>query len=103
VGQPDTIPPQVSGLSLTPNPPATCQLTHVSAQVTDNIGVQSVSVQWTYQGSTQSTSMTPAGGSTYSASLALGGNGGDVAVTVQARDAAGNTSSASTKATVQLC
>src|SRR5205807_1981636 len=104
-GPPDNAAPAVSQVAVQPDPPDTCSRTTVSAQVTDNVGVQSVTAQWTYQGASHSTTMTTAGGSTYSATLGnpLGGNGGQLSVTVVGRDAAGNTGSASTSTTVVLC
>ncbi len=109
----DTAKPVISNAAVTPGtvydpgfctPPKQATLT---AHVTDNKGVASVKASWTLKGTPVTKTMSPAGGGVYTATFGpiaantLGGHETvSVAVTITAKDAAGNTTTTTVHVTV---
>lgn len=101
---PDTTPPVIGAISVTQADP--CKPI-VSAQITDNVGVSSVTLKGT-SGSpfpfNQTVAMSPAGGATWKGTFTMpSGFTGIVNFSITAHDAAGNTATSSSKFTDNGC
>ena len=97
---PDTTPPVIGAISVTQTD--ACKPI-VSAQITDNVGVSSVTLKgtsgspWNFN---QTVAMSPAGGATWKGTFTMpSGFTGIVNLSITAHDAAGNTTTSSSKFT----
>ncbi len=109
----DTTKPVISSAAASPTTiydPGYCtppNQASITAHVTDNTGVASVTASWSLKGTPTTKTMSPGGGGTYTATFGpiaantLGGHEtASVAVTITAKDAAGNSATTTVHVTV---
>jgi hypothetical protein len=110
--QPDTSSPVISGLTVNPTLILTqsggcaaySRTTTVQVTVTDNSSVSTVTGSWSVAGESGQITLSPSGGSIYSGTIGPVNTTGTLAITIQASDGAGNSSSAAAPpVTVQNC
>ncbi|TFG49929.1 MAG: hypothetical protein E4H33_01250 [Anaerolineales bacterium] len=108
----DTSAPIISGLNSNPaliltqsgGCSAYSRTTTVQALISDNVNVQQATANWSIGGESGQISLTRTGGDNFEGVVGPVNTIGNLIITVQARDGAGNTSSASAPAvTVQNC
>lgn len=99
----DTVAPTVTNIVVSPLD--ACNSITVSASATDDVGIASIIVSWRYEGVIHGgIPMSSSGGASYSRNIgALGGNGGQLEIEVDAEDAAGNRAAGFATVEVGLC
>lgn len=109
---PDTTAPQISGLSSSPDQiltqsggcPAYSRTTTIQASISDDTSVSQAIASWNIGGESGQVTLTHAGGSTYQGVIGPVSTTGTLSITIQAKDGAGNTNTASAPSvTVQNC